>query len=251
MDLLDATIADLEAKLNLQPGETRDSLSSSVIVADTGSNGNASDALVIDAPKNEEKSKKKEKKAKQPAPAAAAEGGDADVPDICKIEFRVGKITKVWYHEKADKLYCEEIDCGEADGPRQIASGLRPHFTLEQMEQQQRLLVVANLKAKNLVGFKSHGMVLCAAKVQEDGSELVEFVEPPLDAPLGEIVQYQGLPPTQPAAASQVEKKKIFANIVEGLRTTDDEGLAAWNGHLFMTSAGPCKAKSIKGGVMR
>ena len=62
--------------------------------------------------------------------------------------------------ETADKLYCEEIDVGEEEGPRQIASGLRPHFTLEQM-QGQRLLVVANLKKKNLLGFKSHGMYVC------------------------------------------------------------------------------------------
>ena len=47
----------------------------------------------------------------------------------------------------------KEIDVGE-DEPRQIASGLRPHFSLEQMEGQ-RLLVVANLKPKKLVGFKA------------------------------------------------------------------------------------------------
>jgi aminoacyl tRNA synthase complex-interacting multifunctional protein 1 len=34
-------------------------------------------------------------------------------------------------------------------------------------------------QAKNLVGFKSHGMVLCAAETREDGTEKVEFVEPP------------------------------------------------------------------------
>ena len=82
----------------------------------------------------------------------------------------MGVITSVKKHDTADKLYCEEIDIGEAEGPRAIASGLVPHYTLEEM-QGKRLIVVANLKPKNLVGFKSFGMVLCAAKMKEDGSE--------------------------------------------------------------------------------
>ena len=56
-----------------------------------------------------------------------------DQPDFTKIDIRVGQINKVWLHPEADKLYCEEIDVGE-DAPREIASGLREHYTLEQME---------------------------------------------------------------------------------------------------------------------
>ena len=56
-------------------------------------------------------------------------------------------------HDTADKLYCEEIDCGE-DQPRHIASGLVPHYTLEEMKDR-RLIVICNLKPKSLVGFKS------------------------------------------------------------------------------------------------
>ena len=52
-------------------------------------------------------------------------------------------------HETADKLYCEEIDVGEAE-PRQIASGLVPHYTLEQM-MGKRLIVVANLKVRQKI----------------------------------------------------------------------------------------------------
>jgi aminoacyl tRNA synthase complex-interacting multifunctional protein 1 len=150
-------------------------------------------------------------------------------------------------------LYCEEIDVGEGT-PRQIASGLRPHFTEEQMLGQ-RLLVVCNLKAKNLVGFKSHGMVLCAAATNPDSeeqqrTEIVEFVEPPPDAILGEVITFEGLPPPQPWSAAQVEKKKVFAGCMDGMKTSDD-CKATWNGHVFMTSAGPCTTKSIAGGVLR
>lgn len=219
VQLLDEAIAELEAKLNLQPGEK----------------------LTIKSPASNQPVKKKKKAKTTPA-------ADEEQPDICKLEFKVGQITKVWVHEKADKLYCEEIDVAEAE-PRQIASGLRPHFTEEQMLGQ-RLLVVSNLKAKNLVGFKSHGMVLCAAETMKDGSEKVEFVEPPAGAAIGEVVTFEGLPPPSPLSAAQVEKKKVFAACLDGLKTTNDR-VAVWKGHAFLTSAGPCTTATIQGGVLR
>ena len=42
------------------------------------------------------------------------------------LDIRVGTVTKCWEHPEAEKLYCEEIDIGEKEGPRTIASGLRP-----------------------------------------------------------------------------------------------------------------------------
>ena len=228
LDLIDDAIAELEARLNLKPGQ----------------------AVGGETKKAPNKTKNEKKKPKAPPSNKKGGGGAAntDQPDICKLEFKVGVITKVWVHEKADKLYCEEIDVGE-DTPRQIASGLRPHFSLEQM-MGQRLLVMSNLKAKNLVGFKSHGMVLCAAKANEDGSETVEFVEPPEGAAIGEVITFEGLPAPEPFSAAQVEKRKILQACAEGMKTTD-ECLAAWNGHVFKTSAGPCRAKTIAGGTLR
>lgn len=242
LELVDRAIADLEARLNLKPGQE---ITTNDKSKQTGGQKNSNNS-------NAKKEKKQQQKQKAAAAAAASNNNDnqQDQPDICKLEFKVGVITKVWNHPEADKLYCEEIDVGEETGVRQIASGLRPHFTLEQM-QGQRLLVVSNLKAKNLVKFKSHGMVLCAAKrIDEDDTELVEFIEPPENAKIGEIITFEGLPAPSPLSASQVEKKKIFATCMTGMKTTD-ECLASWNGHVFMTSAGPCKAKTIKGGVMR
>ena len=228
LDLIDATIADLEAKLNLKPGES---------ISKKGGG------------KKEKKEKPKKEKQKQNPPKKGPATKNENQPEICKLEFKVGQIVKVWTHPDADKLYCEEIDVGE-DAPRQIASGLRPHFTEEQMLGH-RLLVVSNLKAKNLVGFKSHGMVLCAAQPKEGGEgELVEFVEPPAEAKIGEVVTFEGLPIPEPWSGAQCDKKKVFQKCMPGMKTTDDCS-AAWDGHIFMTSAGPCKAKTIAGGVMR
>jgi phenylalanyl-tRNA synthetase, alpha subunit len=108
--------------------------------------------------------------------------------DVSKLDIRVGVIKKAWLHEEADKLYCEEIDIGEESGPRKIASGLRAHYQLEDLEGQ-RVLVLSNLKERKLVGFPSHGMVLCASSA--DGSS-VEFIEPPADAKIGERVMVDG-----------------------------------------------------------
>lgn len=102
------------------------------------------------------------------------------------LDLRVGVITAVKKHETAEKLYCEEIDVGE-DVPRAIASGLVPYYTLEQM-QGRRLIAVCNLKPRNLVGFKSHGMVLCASTTLEDGTTKVEFVDPPASAKAGDRI---------------------------------------------------------------
>lgn len=231
LELIDSTIADLEARLNLKPGQGAGTAAPAAASKDDA------------APKKQKKPKQKQ----QQPPKKAAAVANHDQPEICKLEFKVGEITKVWVHPTADKLYCEEINVGE-DEPRQIASGLRPHFTLEEM-MGQRLLVVSNLKAKNLVGFKSFGMVLCAKEAAADGTEKVEFVEPPAGAPIGEVVTFEGLPKPEPLSGAQVEKKKVFLACLEGLKTTD-AGLAAWNGNVFTTTAGPCKTKTIKGGAM-
>jgi methionine--tRNA ligase beta chain len=118
-------------------------------------------------PQGKEGKKGKEKKEKPtPASAAAAAGGPAASADsefdISALDIRVGQIIKVWPHPEAEKLYCEEIDVGEAQ-PRQIASGLRPFYETSELENR-RVIVLCNLKKRNLVGFASHGMVLCASR---------------------------------------------------------------------------------------
>merc|ERR1712071_676914 len=129
--------------------------------------------------------RKKEKKQKEIAASKKGQqnksGPAGDQPDFTKMEIRVGQITKIWHHPEADKLFCEEIDVGE-DNKREIASGLREHYTLEQMDGR-KVLGVCNLKAAKIVGFSSNGMVLAAKAV--DGSK-VELVEPPSDAEVGE-----------------------------------------------------------------
>ena len=176
-------------------------------------------------------------KAAAPKAPTSTDSGSAapvsDAIDISKLDIRVGVITKAWLHEEADSLFCEEIDIGEGE-PRQIASGLRAHYNVDDLVGQ-RVLVLANLKARKLVGFASHGMVLCASK---DGK--VEFVEPPQDAAVGERVMVQGFA-GEPATENQILKKKMLDQIFPDL-ATNANGEAAYKGVPLSTSAGSCRA---------
>jgi tRNA-binding EMAP/Myf-like protein len=136
------------------------------------------------------------------------------------------------------RLYCEEIDMGE-ESPRQIASGLRDYYTLEEM-QGQRLIVVCNLKKANLMGFSSSGMVLCAKS--PDGK--VEFVTPPSDAVIGERICLQGVSTCDPYSASQVKKYKVWEKLIAPHLQTDAEGVATWQGIPLITATGKCTVKS-------
>ena len=189
----------------------------------------------------EAQQRKKEKQAKNIATSNAGQktAAAADQAEFTKMEIRVGKIMKVWNHEEADKLLCEEIDVGEESGPRQITSGLRGHYTLEEM-QDKKVLVVCNLKASKIVGFVSNGMVLAAK-----GDGKVELVTPPDDAPIGERVFIDGLT-GEPASSAQVKKKKIWETVAKDLKTAEG-AVATWEGKAIMTSAGKCVAASMVG----
>jgi len=182
--------------------------------------------------------RKKEKKAKSAAASKAGQQTSAtNQPEFTKVDIRVGKIVKVWNHEDANRLFCEEIDIGEESGPRQIASGLREHYTLEQMHDR-KVLVVCNLKPAKIVGFLSNGMVLAAKQ-----GDKVELVEPPKDTSIGERVFISGLD-GDPLSSTQMKKKKVWEKVSKDLKTSD-QGVATWNGQPLMTSAGSCSTASV------
>jgi aminoacyl tRNA synthase complex-interacting multifunctional protein 1 len=126
---------------------------------------------------------------------------------------------------------------GEESGPREIASGLREHYSLKEM-QDRKVLVVCNLKSAKLFDFVSAGMVLCA---KNEGK--VEFVEPPVDAVIGERVFAEGLT-GKPASSAQVKKQKTWEKVAKDLRTGEG-GVATWSGKVIQTAAGPCKAATL------
>lgn len=182
------------------------------------------------------------------AVAAAKDPLDGyDGPPITALDIRVGRINKVWTHEEADKLYCEEIDVGEAE-PRKIASGLRPYMSSDDMDGR-LVLVLCNLKERKLAGFPSHGMVLCASN--EDHSE-VKLVSVPVEAKIGERVTVPGFDfegeEGQPYAENKVGKKKVFEKLSPFLKT-NEYGVPEFAGKPLLTSAGVCTSPIGKGSV--
>ena len=216
-------------------------------------NGGGQSANIGLPPPSTQQSNKASKAVKSAAPAAAPASAAPAGLTLNSLDLRVGRIVSVEKHATADKLYCEMIDIGEAE-PRAIASGLVPHYTLEQM-QGRRLIVVANLKPRSLVGFQSFGMVLCGAKSQEEGGETVEFVDPPPEAAIGDRVVI-GPPGEVPAALSpsQVGKQKAWEGVGADLRL-DAEGCAVWRGQrLYALGQGegePCRAPTLRDCVVR
>uniref|UniRef100_A0A7S2YRW0 tRNA-binding domain-containing protein n=1 Tax=Entomoneis paludosa TaxID=265537 RepID=A0A7S2YRW0_9STRA len=195
--------------------------------------GGAPKEKQAEQPKNENKGKQKNAggnkgggKQQQPAAAAAV--------DISALDIRVGKIVKAWHHETADKLFCEEIDLGTET--RQIASGLRPFYKTEDLEGRV-VLVLCNLKKRNLVGFPSHGMVLCASNADHTK---VEFVVPAEGSKPGDRVMFEGFD-GEPEPENKVAKKKIFEGLAPDLKT-DAEGQVMWKTTLAKTEAGVVKA---------
>jgi aminoacyl tRNA synthase complex-interacting multifunctional protein 1 len=213
-----------------------------------GSAASNGDGTAPNAEQQQGTGKAKLTKQEKKAAASKADGGKekkkeelvaAEAPlDVMALDIRVGKIVKIWPHESADKLYCEEIDLGNGE-IRQIASGLRPFYTDVNDLKDQMVLVLCNLKKRTLVGFPSHGMVLCASNADHTS---VELVVPPPGATIGERIVFDGLDATRaPEPDTKVAKKKIFEGMAPDLRT-DAEGYVIWKTHRAQSSVGPVRA---------
>lgn len=168
---------------------------------------------------------------KPSAPAAAA--ADKKPGDPSQLEIKCGCMVKCWNHPESEKLICEEIDLGEGTN-RTICSGIRAHYTAEQV-QGRKVLVVCNLKKRTMAGFDSQGMVLCAIQGEHD---TVQLLEPPKGAKVGDKVTFPGFE-GEPFTPSQVTKKKVLEGILPDLRT-DAYGKALWRGTPFMIGDEQC-----------
>ena len=83
-----------------------------------------------------------------------------DFEDFQKVELKVGEIVEVEEIPKAKKLYKLTVDLGE-EKPRTIVAGIKPFYTPEELKNR-KVIVVANLKPKKLMGIESQGMLLAA-----------------------------------------------------------------------------------------
>ncbi|KAJ3708486.1 hypothetical protein LUZ61_012191 [Rhynchospora tenuis] len=160
------------------------------------------------------------------------------------LDIRVGKVLKAWRHPEADSLYVEEVDVGEPE-PRTICSGLVNYVPLELL-QDSKVVVLANLKPRNMRGIKSNGMLMAAS---DEAHENVELLVPPEGAVPGERIWFgsedEKDKQSDAATPNQVQKKKIWESVQPHLKTT--EACVAVLGSLPMrTPAGEVICKSLK-----
>ncbi|XP_010469246.1 PREDICTED: aminoacyl tRNA synthase complex-interacting multifunctional protein 1-like [Camelina sativa] len=161
------------------------------------------------------------------------------------LDIKVGRIVKAWQHEEADSLYVEEVDVGEAE-PRIICSGLVKYVPLDLL-QGTSVVVLANLKPRNMRGVKSCGMLLAAS---DSAHENVELLVPPEGSVPGDRVWFgneddlEQLP--EPAPPNKVQKKKMWES-VQPLLKTDASGVSMLKDeHLMRTSSGLVTSKSLR-----
>jgi tRNA-binding EMAP/Myf-like protein len=123
-----------------------------------------------------------------------------------------------------------------------------PLPTYSQDIEGQLVVVLANLKARNMAGVSSHGMLLCASDASH---EKVELLVCPEGAVPGERIKFGDFDAEQldPHTENQMKKKKTWEKVAPDLRTTDACG-AAYKDLPMVTSAGAVACASIAGGTI-
>lgn len=98
--------------------------------------------------------------------------------DFMKMQFQVGEIIECKAVEKSKKLLCSQVKIGSQI--KQIVSGIRKHYSPEEMVGK-KVMVLVNLKPAKLAGVLSEGMLLCA----EDENGELALLTPEKEMPSG------------------------------------------------------------------
>ena len=104
--------------------------------------------------------------AAKPAEEAAEDDGidlepkaEITYDDFAKLQFQIGEIVKCEAVPKSKKLLCSQVKIGTKT--RQIVSGIKAHYSPEEMVGK-KVMVVTNLKPAKLAGVVSEGCHSCA-----------------------------------------------------------------------------------------
>ena len=103
---------------------------------------------------------------------------EIEYDDFMKMQFQVGEIISCEAVKKSKKLLCSQVKIGSQ--VKQIVSGIKAHYTPEEMVGK-KVMVLVNLKPAKLAGVLSEGMILCA----EDADGNLGLMVPEKDMPAG------------------------------------------------------------------
>ena len=98
--------------------------------------------------------------------------------DWSKLQFQVGEIIACEAVKKSKKLLCSQVKIGSQ--VKQIVSGIKAHYTPEEMVGK-KVMVLVNLKPAKLAGVLSEGMIICA----EDAEGNLALMTPEKNMPAG------------------------------------------------------------------
>ena len=136
---------------------------------------------------------------------SSEEGGE--FPGFSKLNLKIGKVTEVEDHPKADKLYIETVDIGREI---RIVSGLKGHYTPEQLKGGS-IVIVTNLEPTTLRGIKSEGMLLAA-----ESGDVVSLLIPEKDVPPGTPVSGGEVQSERRLSFSDFQKLELLVGEMEG-----------------------------------
>ena len=114
----------------------------------------------------------KEEKEEEPAEAVIDIEAKPEITfeEFGKMQFQVGEIIACEAVKKSKKLLCSQVKIGSQ--VKQIVSGIKAHYTPEEMVGK-KVMVLVNLKPAKLAGVLSEGMILCA---EDENGELALMV---------------------------------------------------------------------------
>ncbi|KAK3608811.1 hypothetical protein CHS0354_006852 [Potamilus streckersoni] len=149
--------------------------------------------------------------------------------------LKVGKIISVRRHPNAERLYIEQIDCGES-APRQVISGIVQHFSEAELLNR-HVLVVTGLKPAVIRKENSAGMLLTF-----EAGEKLELPDLSAHAPGTPVIIKEPAENT-PAKREQVSVDEFYSL---GLKLTD--GTVTLDGNPLTVGDKPLTAPTFKEG---
>lgn len=188
--------------------------------------------------KDKKEKNKEQKEVPKEKPKEAPKEAPKEVHLMSKVDIRVGKIVNIFPNPEGDKLYNEEIDFGNGE-LRKIASGLRGRVDINDLKDS-LVVCILNLKPRDLKGWTSHGMILCASK-----DDKVEPLRPPQGSQPGDLVTIGDLP-REPAS----DKKTPWSKVCNDLKVNSNGQATYKNELIWKTDKGDIKAPTIVDGTI-
>ena len=153
-----------------------------------------------------------------------------------KIQIKVGKVESVSQHSNADRLYVEEINCGEANN-RIIVSGVKSFISKKELLGK-KVLVITNLKHSMIRGVLSQGMLLT---VENQGQQEILFAD---NAEVGVVLKLQG-------KKYNFINKEIPINWLKENVTNVIDGVVSFQGSPLELNGEVVKTTNILNGIIR